>query len=115
MAKKKSTAKKVEDRSVRANMNALIGVSACVAIVLAIIIFFVNMIINLLNSSGTIQINAGRALGILNLIKDIALGVAVCLAAYYYARGKKQGFRILVFACIIIYIVMAVVGFAIAL
>ena len=39
MAKKKSTAKKVEDRSVRANMSALIGVCACVAIVLAIISF----------------------------------------------------------------------------
>ena len=50
MAKKKSTAKKVEDRSVRANMSALIGVCACVAIVLAIIIFFVNMILRYFSS-----------------------------------------------------------------
>ena len=109
MDKKKSTAKKVEDRSVRANMSALIGVCACVAIVLAIIIFFVNMILQLLD------VNGGRAMGILNLIKDITLGIAVCLSAYYYARGKKQWFKALLFACIIIYVVMAIVGFAVAL
>ncbi|MDE5549409.1 MAG: hypothetical protein K2J13_04060 [Clostridia bacterium] len=104
MAKKKSTSKKVEDRSVRSNMNALIGLSACVVIVLAIVIFVVNLILKALDLSG------GKVMGVMNLIKDIALGVAVCLSAYYYARGKKKGFRITVFVCIIAYIVLAIVA-----
>ena len=52
MAKKKSTSKKVEDRSVRSNMNALIGLSACVVMILAIVIFIVNLILNALDQSG---------------------------------------------------------------
>lgn len=115
MAKKKSTASKVENRSVRANMNALIGVCACVAIVLAIVIFIVTMIINLLNKADKININDGGILGILGLIKDIALGIAVCLSAYYYARGKQKSFKIVVFTCIILYIVFVIVGFAVSL
>lgn len=104
MAKKKSTSKKVENRSVRSNMNALIGLSSCVVIVLAIVIFAVNLILKAVNQSG------GRIMGVMNLIKDVALGIAVCLSAYYYARGKKKGFRITVFVCIIVYIILAIVA-----
>lgn len=105
MAKKKSTTKKIEDRSVRSNMNALIGISACVALILAIVIFVINTIL------GLVELQAGgKVMGILNLVKDIALGFAVCLSAYYYARGKKQNFKIVVFVCIAIYVVMALVG-----
>lgn len=103
MAKKKSTSRKVEDRSVRSNMNALIGLSSCVVIVLAIVLYVVTLILRLANQSG------GRIMGVLNLVKEIALGIAICLSAYYYARGKKKGFRITVFVCIILYIVLAIV------
>lgn len=109
MAKKKSTSQKVENRSVRSNMNALIGLCSCIAIILAIVIFVVKLIFDAANLS------AGSIPGILNLIKDIALGIAVCLAAYYYARSKSKGFRITVFICIIVYIILAVVGGVIAL
>lgn len=104
MAKKKSTAQKVENRSVRSNMNVLIGVCSCIAIVLAIVIFIVNLILNAVNQNGGVVMN------VLNLVKDIALGIAVCLGAYYYARGKKKWFRILVYVCIIVYIVLAILG-----
>ena len=105
MAKKKSTSKKVEDRSVRSNMNALIGLSACVVMILAIVIFIVNLILNAVNQSG------GVVMSVMNLIKDIALGLAVCLSAFYYARSKKKAFRITVYVCIVIYIVLVLVGF----
>ena len=87
MAKKKSTAKKVEDRSVRANMSALIGVCACVAIVLAIIIFFVNMILQLLD------VNGGRAMGILNLIKDITLALRYVFRHTTMQEERSNGLR----------------------
>ncbi|MDE6276142.1 MAG: hypothetical protein K2M75_06365 [Clostridia bacterium] len=103
MAKKK-TSQKVENRSVRSNMNALIGLCSCVAIVLAIVIFIVSLILNAVGVSG------GWPMRILNLVKDIALGIGICLSAYYYARGKKKWFRITVFVCIIIYIILAILG-----
>ena len=109
MAKKKSTAKKVENRSVRSNMNALIGVCASIAIVLAIIIFIVNLILQQVDGNG------GTIMSVMNLIKDIALGIAVCLSAYYYARSKKQWFRITVFVCIIIYAILAILGFSLSI
>ena len=109
MAKKKSTSKKVEDRSVRSNMDALIGLSACVVMILAIVIFVVNLILNAINQSGGVVMN------VMNLIKDIALGLAVCLSAYYYARRKKKGFRITVYVCIIVYVILVFVGFGLSL
>lgn len=108
MAKKKSTGKKIEDRSVRSNMNALIGICACVVLMLAIVIFVVNLILNLLEVSS-------KVVGILNLIKDIALGIVVCLSAYYYARSKKTEFKIVIYVCIGIYVVTAIAGGAIAI
>lgn len=108
MAKKKSTGKKIEDRSVRSNMNALIGICACVVLILAIVIFVVNLILNLLEVSS-------KVVGILNLIKDIALGIVVCLSAYYYARSKKTEFKIVIYVCIGIYVVTAIAGGAIAI
>ncbi len=109
MAKKKSTSKKVEDRSVRSNMNALIGLSACVVMILAIVIFIVNLILNALDQSG------GTVMSVMNLIKDIALGVAVCLSAYYYARSKKKAFRITVYVCILVYIILVFLGFGLSM
>ncbi len=104
MAKKKSTSKKVEDRSVRANMNALIGLSACIVLILAIVIFVVNLILNALEMGG------GWPMKIVNLVKDIALGVVICLSAYYYVRNKRTEFKVVVFVCMGIYIVMACLG-----
>ena len=49
MAKKKSTSQKVENRSVRSNMNALIGLCSCIAIILAIVIFVVKLIFDAAN------------------------------------------------------------------
>ncbi len=108
MAQKKSTGKKIEDRSVRSNMNAFIGICSCVVLILAIVIYVINLILNLLEVSST-------AVGILNLIKDIALGLVVTLSAYYYARSKKTEFKIVVYVCIGIYWVMMIVGHAISL
>lgn len=108
MAQKKSTGKKIEDRSVRSNMNALIGICSCVVLILAIVIYVINLILNLVEASST-------AVGILNLIKDIALGIVVTLSAYYYARSKKTEFKIVIYVCIGIYWVMMIVGHAISL
>lgn len=110
MAQKKSTGKKIEDRSVRSNMNALIGICACVALILAIVIFVINAIV-----SGLKLESAGTVMGILNLVKDIALGLVVCLSAYYYARSKKTEFKVVVYVCIGIYVIMAIVGCVISL
>lgn len=108
MAQKKSTGKKIEDRSVRSNMNALIGICSCVVLILAIVIYVINLILNLVEASST-------AVGILNLIKDIALGIVVTLSAYYYARSKKTEFKVVIYVCIGIYWVMMIVGHAISL
>ncbi len=108
MAQKKSTGKKIEDRSVRSNMNALIGICSCVVLILAIVIYVINLILNLVEASST-------AVGILNLIKDIALGIVVTLSAYYYARSKKTEFKVVIYVCIGIYWVMMIIGHAISL
>lgn len=108
MAQKKSTGKKIEDRSVRSNMNALIGICSCIVLILAIVIYVINLILNLVEASST-------AVGILNLIKDIALGIVVTLSAYYYARSKKTEFKVVIYVCIGIYWVMMIIGHAISL
>ena len=108
MAQKKSTGKKIEDRYVRSNMNALIGICSCVVLILAIVIYVINLILNLVEASST-------AVGILNLIKDIALGIVVTLSAYYYARSKKTEFKVVIYVCIGIYWVMMIIGHAISL
>ncbi len=108
MAQKKSTGKKIEDRSVRSNMNALIGICSCVVLILAIVIYVINLILNLVEASST-------AVGILNLIKDIALGIVITLSAYYYARSKKTEFKVVIYVCIGIYWVMMIIGHAISL
>lgn len=109
MAKKKSTSKKIEDRSVKANMNALIGLCACVVMILAIVIFIVNLILDAVDQSG------GVVMSVMNLIKDIALGIVVCLAAFYFARNKKKAFKITVYVCIIVYIILAFLGFGLSM
>ncbi len=104
MAKKKSTAEKVENKSVRANMNDLIGFSSCIAIIISVIITILSAIFK------HVDITVGNVslAGIFNLIQTIALSVAVCLSAYYFARRRVKWFRITVYVCIIIYIILAV-------
>ena len=107
MAKKKSTAQKVENRSVRANMNALIGLCSCIAIVLSVVITIVTAIMQWANASATI--GGKDVVSILKLIELIALNIAVCLGAYYYARNKVKWFKITVFVAIIISILLAII------
>ncbi|MDE6189804.1 MAG: hypothetical protein K2G37_05925 [Clostridia bacterium] len=104
MAKKKSTSEKIESRSVRSNVDRLIGFSACIALILAIVMFVVNLIL------GAIKADLGIITAIMGLVKDIALGIAVCLNAYYYARNKKKGFKITVYVCIVLYAIFAIFG-----
>ena len=110
MAKKKSTGKKIEDRSVRSNMNAFIGICSCVVLILAIVLFVINLILDLVNGEAY-----GKVIGALNLIKDIALGLVVTLSAYYFARSKKTEFKVVIYVCIGIYWVMMILGHAISL
>ena len=100
---KKSTSQKIEERSVRSNANALIGFSACIALILSVAIFVINFILGLFNA------DLGTIMTILVLIKDIALGIAIGLSSYYYARNKKKGFKITVYVCMILYVIFAIV------
>ncbi|MDE6474163.1 MAG: hypothetical protein K2L70_03610 [Clostridia bacterium] len=104
MAKKKKEAK---SRSTTVTSGTITGICCATAIVLSIIIFFVNLILQWagVSLSGV----SAKIMGAMNLIQMIAVSVAVCLGAYRYSRGKTKGVKTLIIACIIIYLVLAVV------
>ena len=81
---------------------SIIGLCCATAIVLAILIVAVNLILQLVKASSTI-------VGVMELIKNIAVAIAVCLGAYNYSRGQKKGVRTLIIVCIIIYAILTIV------
>ena len=104
MAKKKN-----EKRSsgTAVGTGSVLGICCATAIVLSIIIFFVNLILRWVGVS--LSGVSAKIMGAMNLIQMVAVAVAVCLGAYKYSRGRTRGVRTLIVACIIIYLVLAVV------
>ena len=88
--------------------HSIIGLCCATAIVLAILIVAVNLILQLLKVNSSV-------VGIMELIKNIAVAVAVCLGAYNYSRGQKKGVRTLIIVCIIIYLILTIVWGIVAL
>ena len=88
--------------------HSIIGFCCATAIVLAILIVAVNLILQL------VKVNS-RSVGIMELIKNIAVAVAVCLGAFNYSRGQKKGVRTLIIVCIIIYLILTIVWGVVAL
>ena len=103
MAKKQKQSKS----STAVGTGSIIGICCATAIVLSIIIFFVNLILRWVgvNLTGV----GAKIMGAMNLIQMVAVAVAVCLGAYRYSRGRTRGVRTLIVACIIIYLVLAIV------
>ena len=86
---------------------SVIGICCATAIVLSIIIFFVNLILRWVGVS--LSGVSAKIMGAMNLIQMVAVAVAVCLGAYKYSKGRTKGVRTLIIACIIIYLILAVV------
>lgn len=99
---------KKETRSSSAvSTGSVIGICCATAIVLSIIIFFVNLILRWagVNLTGV----SAKIMGAMNLIQMVAVAVAVCLGAYRYSKGRTRGVKTLIIACIIIYLILAIV------
>ncbi|MBE7090590.1 MAG: hypothetical protein E7363_01590 [Clostridiales bacterium] len=75
------------------------------ALLLAALLIF---IYNVLPEIGiTMQ---GKLLGILSLVKDIALLLGIAFAAYAYADNKGKGWRITFWIALVLYLGAAVFG-----
>ncbi len=76
---------------------ALAGALAYVAMVLAIALLVVSAIVP-------------SIAGVLGLVKDLALLIAVAIPAYYFTRGKAQWVKICYFIALVCFIVAALFG-----
>ncbi len=85
------------NNSNRSTNMALAGALAYIAMVLAIALLVVSAIVP-------------SIAGILGLIKDIALLVAVAIPAYYFTRGKAKWVKVCYFIALICFIVAALFG-----
>ncbi|MDE5755468.1 MAG: hypothetical protein K2I23_00020 [Clostridia bacterium] len=103
MAKKKKDTRS----STAVGTGSVIGICCATAIVLSIIIFFVNLILRWVGV--TLSGVGAKVMGAMNLIQMVAVAIAVCLGAYRYSKGRTKGVRTLIIACIIIYLVLAIV------
>ncbi len=97
-------ANKKKPRSETAAKNELAAFCAFWALLIAGILFLVQLILN------AIGVNLGSFAGIINIIVAIMLGLAVALTAYKYVRGKSKGWKIAYWVMIILYFVMAICG-----
>lgn len=99
MAKKSSSKSKID----------IVDLAAYIALAFAAIIFFVNMILDLIDG------DLGKAMTIMVFIKDIAIFLALVLGGYNFARKRGIAIRILYWIAVVTYLVCAVVGISIGL
>ena len=102
MAKKKSSSSS-KSNSDRSDWLAFSRVLAFIALVLAIVVLIVTAILMWTNSSW-------GSVGILYLIKDLALIGAILIPAWYFVKPKTKVWRIIYIICVVIVIVFAVLG-----
>ena len=96
-------ANKKKPRSENAAKNELAAFCAFWALLIAGILFLVQLILNAVGASLGFE-------GIINIIVAIMLGIAIALTAYKYVRGKSKGWKIAYWVMIILYFVMAICG-----
>ena len=85
--------------STRSDMMRLAGFLAFVAMVLAIVLLLVAAIIG-----------PGQISGVLNLIKDLALLVALAVPAFYFTKGKPKWVKIVYYIVLACFVVAAIFG-----
>lgn len=97
-------AKKSGSSSTRSDLLSFSRVLAFIVLVLAVVILIVLSILRLTDNK------SWGGIGILSLIKDLALIGAIAIPAFYFVKPKKQAWRIIYWICLVIIIVAAVFG-----
>lgn len=82
----------------------IINLLACIAICVSVVVYVVNLILNAVDGSlGTVGM-------VLTTIKDICVVVALGVPTLFYARGKKQWVKLIIYVLLVVFLVLAILG-----
>ena len=93
--------------------NDIIKFCAFWGLVIAAVVALVSFVISLLAKCGVPMDWAGRVVGVLSTISQIALLIAVIIPAYKYVRGKKTVYKAFFWVAVIM-LVLGLVGINLA-